>query len=112
MIHIEPSPPPREVEAVLSHGGALLTLTVQRVAGVRKDGEVRYRRHTTTYAVSRPAPGTVRLVKADGKAVTVTIYSCDCEDSNFKGRERCCKHYSAVVELKLLGAVEAGTPGA
>jgi hypothetical protein len=91
LLNIPPPPPPRELEeAVLSHGGHLLSLTVLRAAGVRKDGEVRYRRHTTVYAVEK-GPGLVRLIKSDGEGYTVTEFNCSCartgqtweEDSQF-----------------------------
>jgi len=103
-----PSPvPPRELEeAQLTHRGLLLRLTVLRVAGVRKDGEVRYKRHTTEYVVERPRPGEVVLVKDDGRAYTVTEWGCDCEDASFKGRERQCKHWTGCVAVGLLGACE------
>ncbi len=103
-IIVVPAPPPREVEYELTHAGRLLTLTVQRVAGVKRDGEVRYRSHKTVYLVQREA-GLVRLVKDSGAVVTVTSYGCDCEDSSFKGRERLCKHFTAVVDLGLLTIV-------
>ncbi len=109
-IIVVPAPPPREVEYELTHGGKLLTLTVQRVAGVSKrTGEVRYRSHTSTYLVERGA-GLVRLVKDSGAVVTVTAFSCDCEDSSFKGKERLCKHLTAVRELGLMGAHAADVP--
>ncbi len=104
-IIVIPVLPPREVEYELSHAGRLLTLTVQRVAGVSKrTGEVRYRSHKTVYLVERGA-GLVRLVKDSGAVVTVTNFGCDCEDSSFKGSQRLCKHTTAVRELGLLDRV-------
>ncbi len=103
-ILVVPAPPPREVEYELTHGGKLLSLTVQRVCGVSKrTGEVRYRALRTVYLVERGA-GLVRLVKDSGAVVTVTAWGCDCEDAGFKGKERLCKHFTAVVDLGLLGA--------
>ncbi len=107
MIIVIPAPPPREVEYELTHGGKLLSLTVQRQTGVsKKTGEVRYRSHKTTYLIEK-GPGLVRLVKDSGAVVTVTSYGCDCEDAGFKGRERLCKHATAIRELRLLEAVAA-----
>ncbi len=102
-ILVFPVPPPREVEAVLSHGGRLLTLTVQRHAGVSKrTGEVRYRSHTTTYLVERGV-GLVRLIRENGGDLLVSPAGCSCPDASFKGNERLCKHFTAVVDLGLLG---------
>ena len=101
-----PPVPPRELddEPQLTHGGRLLTLTVLRQAGKRT------KRHTTTYAVEAGS-GLVRLVKADGKVYVVTQYGCDCEDAQFKGRERSCKHWTGCVAVGLLN-VASGTSGA
>ncbi len=104
IIVVPSSPPPREVECELSHGGLLLTLTVQRAAGVSKrTGEVRYRSHRTTYLVER-GEGLVRLIRENGGDVLVSPAGCSCPDASFKGRERLCKHFTAVVDLGLLGA--------
>jgi hypothetical protein len=106
LLNIPPPPPPRELEeAVLSHGGHLLSLTVLRAAGVRKDGEVRYRRHTTVYAVEK-GPGLVRLIKSDGEGYTVTEFNCSCADEEFKGRVRECKHRTG---LRVVGLLRGGT---
>ncbi len=110
-ILVFPVPPPREVEAELTHGGALLTLTVQRVTGVsKKTGEVRYRAHRTTYLVERGA-GLVRLIRENGGDLLVSPAGCSCPDASFRGRERLCKHFTAVVDLGLLGGNIATTCG-
>lgn len=98
--------PRREQESQLTHGGRLLTITVWRQSHVLKGGEVRYKRHTVQYLVERPSPGQVRLVKDDGAAYVVTGWNCDCPDTEFKGKERWCKHRSACAELGLLATAK------
>ncbi len=107
MIIVVPVPPPREVEYELTHKGMLLTLTVQRVCGVsKKTGEVRYRSHRTVYLIERGA-GLVRLIRENGGDLLVSPAGCSCPDSSFRGRERLCKHFTAVRELGLLESVAA-----
>ena len=73
-----------------------------------KDGEVRYKRHTTVYAVERlmrdgkPVMDMVLLVKADGTSYRVWSPGCDCKDEAVRGRERQCKHYTGCVAVGLL----------
>lgn len=107
-IHIPPDPRERREleESTLTHGGRLLTITVLRVAGVRKDGEVRYKRHTVVYAVERVAPSHVRLVKDDETFYDVTTWNCSCQDEVFKGHERWCKHRTACEREGLLPTQE------
>jgi hypothetical protein len=86
---------PCESEALTLFGRPAVRIAVLRQAGVRKDGEVRYRRLVTTYLVERPRPGAVRFVKDSGEAYTVTAAGCDCKDAKVRGFERLCKHFTS-----------------
>lgn len=110
----ELSEPPR---LVWEYGLLFLVVTVLRAAGVRKGGEVRYRRLTMKYRVvrgdeavvlvtNRTDPETLRPV-----AYTVMRQGCNCPDFGFKGRERTCKHFEAVRELRLWDGPAAGGAG-
>src|SRR5262245_34444504 len=90
---------PREpLEAILTQGGRLLALTVQRQVGIRKDGKIRYRAHRTEYIVEQ-AEHCIHLIKADGTAYTVGSFGCTCMDAAIRGRERQCKHLTALHQL-------------
>src|SRR5262245_10344740 len=105
--------PPRDlVECHLEEAFGLswLIITVRRTVRVKKDGEVGMKEHRTRYRIERPAFGVVKLVTerpdpATGAAVayTVTPYDCDCKDSQIRGKERRCKHWTACEEVGLLG---------
>jgi hypothetical protein len=131
--------PRRELEEsrlYTAFGLQWLELTVQRVAGVSKrTGEVRYRLHTTKYLVevlevapvrhslivppTLPRQVVVRLVTervdaetGEAVAYSVTAWNCSCADGDFRGRERWCKHRTAVEEHGLLEAVAEREQGA
>ncbi len=106
-----PPVPPREleeVELVERWGLLFLRLTVLRQAGVRRDGEVRYKRYATEYRVEKTA-GAVVLVKDDGAEYRVDEWGCTCPDQEFKGRLRTCKHAEG---LRAVGLIAASTSGA
>lgn len=107
-INVPPDDRPRreleEAALVSEYGLEFLSITVLRVAGVKKDGEVRYKSLEGRYRVERVAPGHVRLWKGDGTAYNVTCWNCSCQDETFKGKERWCKHRTACEAVGLLSA--------
>jgi hypothetical protein len=114
-MHINPPPelPRRDLEEaklVEQFGLTWLLLTVLVQSGIsRKTGEVRFRRRATRYLVRDLGGGDFRLVTertdaATGQPVVYTInrFGCDCPDAEIRGRERHCKHRTALEQLGLL----------
>jgi hypothetical protein len=118
-LNLPPERPRRdleEAELVDQFGLTWLLLTVLVQAGVvKKTGEVRTRRLSTRYLVRDQGGGEYRLVteRTDPQtgrpvAYTVNRWGCDCMDAQVRGRERRCKHISALEAAGLLPGVAKG----
>jgi hypothetical protein len=113
-MHINPPPElPRrdleEAELVEQFGLTWLLLTVLVQAGVsKKTGEVRFRKRSTRYLLHALDKDTYRLVTERSEkcglpvSYTVNRWGCDCPDAEIRGRERHCKHRTALEQLGLL----------